>query len=95
MKKGIKGTLPLVYDYLNESERKVFELIEKDQTLRTKNNKRKTDTSKHEANKVMVKATLPLIADFLGCDEKRVQELFDLEITIIPKKSIKYTIKDE
>ena len=85
MNKDIKGTLPLVYDYLNESERKVFEIIEKDQTIKTEK-KTKTNSSRHEANKVMVKATLPLVAYFLGCDEKRVKELFDLEITIIPKK---------
>ena len=77
--------MPLVCDYLNESERKVFEIIEKDQTIRAEK-KTKTDSSRHEANKVMVKATLPLVADFLGCDEERVKELFDLEITIIPKK---------
>ena len=95
MNKGCKGTLPLVYDHLNESERKVLELIGKDQILRTKKKKPKIDSSKHEADKVMVKAALPLVADFLGCDEERVKELFDLEITIIPKKSIKYTIKDD
>ena len=93
MNKEQKNSLPLIHDRLSVPERRVFELIEKDQLLEAEKNKRKTDSSDSNENKVMVKATLPLVADFLGCDEKRVKELFELDMTITSKKSTKKTTK--
>lgn len=70
-KSQAKGSLPIIKDYLRSSEQKVFELIEKDQTLTTRK-KKIINNSKSDENQVMVKATLPLVADFLNCDEKEL-----------------------
>ena len=81
--KECKGTLPLIWDYLTESEKQIFKFldIESEETPVVKQQKT-IITKNKQHNKIMVKELMPLIAQFLNASEERVEEIFELNSII-------------
>ena len=82
-----KGTLPLIWEYLTESEKQIFKFLDIESEGTSAAKQQKTiNTKNKQHNKIMVKETIPLIAQFLDTSEERVEEIFELNSIIKTEK---------
>jgi len=76
----IKGTLPLVWKHLSDSDRKTYSFLELDELIESEDaNNMKVDKIDNKDHKVGVKNTVPLVAKFLNTDEQTINKIYDIE----------------
>ena len=80
-----KGTLPLIWKNLNETERKIYGPFVDDSIKEIEFEERKFENSKRQ--KVTIKTSLPLVAKLLDVEEKELDRLYDVDFYIKRSKN--------